>query len=468
MININKQSNLKNIINLFLSNLFKFLSSLIIIFTLPNFLGVENYGYYKIFLLYLSYLGIFHFGFIDGIYLKYVGENLESLDQIKFRTYFYFFVGFQILITIFLIIFVVFFLSNYRLLILIFVIVNLVPINVITYFQFISQITSRFNEYSRRLFFLSILNLVSVLLLIIFNLTNYFYILLFSTISNLILFSIYIITYKSFIFGLRIKLQSFVDEIFELFKLGFPLLLSNFILILLLSIDRLFVEYIFDIYSFSIYAFSFSILVLINLFVSSISTVLFPFFKKIDKTILSNSYSSLNLILNFIVFLGLFIYFPIYILIPTFLPDYIDSLSIIRIALPGLVFTSSITALAHNIYKVFNNNKEFLLIGIISLISLILFLYISYLYLPNIENVAYATLFGMIFWYVLLHEFNKKKYKIFYFKNFIYSLFFVTVFLVLSSNENIVISGFLYLVFYGGFFLLEFTNLKKALLIIRH
>jgi len=464
----NNQSSINSILEVFFSNFFKFLSSLIIIFILPNLLGVENYGFYKVFLLYLSYLGIFHFGFIDGIYLKYGGNKLENLDQVKFRTYFFFFFVFQLIIYLFLTILILSFLTSQRLIIYLFVLVNLIPINVTTYFQFISQITFRFNEYSKRLYFLSILNLISVFLLYFFNLTNYIYILAFSTLTNVILFSQYLYTYRNFIFGVRIKLKLFLKDIFELFALGIPLLLSNFATIILLSLDRLFIEFFFNILSFSIYAFSYSILVLINLVVSSISTVLYPVFKKIDKLTLSKSYSGFNLLINSIVFLGLFIYFPIYIFLPTFLPNYAESLSIIRIALPTLVFTSIITALTHNIYKVFNNNKQFFLIGLITIISLLLFLYITFYYFPSIENLAYTTLFGMAFWFVLLHEFMKKKYSIPYFKNFIISILLVGIYLFLTTSENIYLSGFLYLVIYLAFILFEFTNLKKALLMIRH
>lgn len=460
---LNNQSSLYYIIKVFFSNFFKFISSLIIIFLLPNILGVENYGFYKVYLLYLSYLGIFHFGFIDGIYLKYGGIKLENLDKVKFRTYFFFFIVFQLILFLFFTILVGLFLSGHRLIIFLFVLFNLIPINVTTYFQFISQITFRFNEYSQRLYVLSILNLISVLFLYMLNLTNYIYILIFSTLANIFLLTLYLYTYRDLIFGEKIKFKKFVREILELFTLGMPLLLSNLSTIMLLSIDKLFVEFFFDISSFSIYSFSYSILVLINLVVSSISTVLYPVFKKINISVLSKSYSNLNLLLNAIVFLGLFIYFPIRFLLPIFLPNYIESLSIIRIALPSLIFTSTISSLTHNLYKVHNNNKQFFWIGVIAIVSLLIFLFISYFYNPSIINLAYTTLIGMAFWYFLLHEYIKKKYSILYFRNFIISILVVLIYLFLSDVENLILSGSLYLGFYLVFFLHEFTNLKQTL-----
>ena len=59
------------------SNIIKLISSILIAFVIPNLLGLTNYGYYKVFVLYLTYIGLFHFGFIDGIYLKFGGLSYE-------------------------------------------------------------------------------------------------------------------------------------------------------------------------------------------------------------------------------------------------------------------------------------------------------------------------------------------------------------------------------------------------------
>lgn len=49
-------------------------------FFLPRYLSIESYGYYKVFQLYVNYLGIAHLGFVDGIYLKYGGREIRDID----------------------------------------------------------------------------------------------------------------------------------------------------------------------------------------------------------------------------------------------------------------------------------------------------------------------------------------------------------------------------------------------------
>ena len=51
---------------------------------LPKYLSIETYAGLKTFLLYTSYVGILHFGYVDGIYIRYGGKEKEELYQGKF------------------------------------------------------------------------------------------------------------------------------------------------------------------------------------------------------------------------------------------------------------------------------------------------------------------------------------------------------------------------------------------------
>lgn len=66
----------------------------------PKVLGVMEYGYYKIFTLYLAYAMLLHFGFPDGILLIYGGKNYQEINQTEFRVYTRFFISFQTIISI--------------------------------------------------------------------------------------------------------------------------------------------------------------------------------------------------------------------------------------------------------------------------------------------------------------------------------------------------------------------------------
>lgn len=53
-----------------MSNLVSLLVSTLVVFLIPKLIGVEDYGYWQLFLFYASYVGFLHFGWNDGISLS--------------------------------------------------------------------------------------------------------------------------------------------------------------------------------------------------------------------------------------------------------------------------------------------------------------------------------------------------------------------------------------------------------------
>ena len=55
--------------------------SVILTLLLPKVLGVAEFGYWQLFIFYLGYVGFFHFGINDGVYLIHGGETRDALDK---------------------------------------------------------------------------------------------------------------------------------------------------------------------------------------------------------------------------------------------------------------------------------------------------------------------------------------------------------------------------------------------------
>ena len=89
---------LKNIISVAMSNIVNFGTSFIIGFILPTILTVGDYGNYRTYTLYLSIVYLFHFGFSDGIYIKYVGLEVSDLDHQEVHSEHTFSLIFQLLV----------------------------------------------------------------------------------------------------------------------------------------------------------------------------------------------------------------------------------------------------------------------------------------------------------------------------------------------------------------------------------
>lgn len=69
---------IKNISYSFSANLISLLISAFMVMFVPKLLSVNDYGLWQLFLFYYSYLGFLHFGWEDGIYLRYAGKSLRN------------------------------------------------------------------------------------------------------------------------------------------------------------------------------------------------------------------------------------------------------------------------------------------------------------------------------------------------------------------------------------------------------
>ena len=74
--------------------------SMVLVFIVPKALGVKEYSYWQLYTFYITYTGFFHFGWADGIYLKYGGKKYEELDKNYFNRQFWLLTFFEIFVAI--------------------------------------------------------------------------------------------------------------------------------------------------------------------------------------------------------------------------------------------------------------------------------------------------------------------------------------------------------------------------------
>ena len=444
MQNTKNEKNFSKILYVILGNFIKLTTSIAIAFLIPDILGLTDYGFYKVFLLYVTYIGFFQFGFVDGIYLKYGGTDYDDLCNENFRAFFRFYLIFQLSIVFGGFIVVNLFLKGDRQFIFNLLMINLFLLNLTAYFQFVSQITSRFREYSNRLIVYSVGNLFSVGIMFFFRLDSYkiFISLLLSV--NLLILIWYVYTYRKIVFGNITKFMFIQSDLVSNFKKGIPLLLANFSATLMLTVDKQVVELFFPVDDFAIYSFAYSMLVIITAFISAISITIYPLLKKIQMEKLHIFYDKYDSLIIILVCIGMIGYFPLKFLIPTVLPDYASSLSIFRIVMPALIFTSSVSTIKHNIIKVLDKNNQFFYITLISVVITVSLNLVAYFYFGSLVGISASTVFGIFIWYALTEIYINKKLKTKWLSKLIIAVFSMLIFYTSTLIDNIFISGFLY------------------------
>ena len=156
------RSFLRNMLKVALGQGVSLLSGVAVGLLLPKALGLEDYGFLKIYTLYVAYTALLHLGFADGILLHLAGKEYESLDKTRMRTYTQFFVAMQSILGAVLLVAGALVADPDYSFIIAMLGVNMVIINLTTYYQFISQAVQRFSEYSFKNLVVAVLKLLFV------------------------------------------------------------------------------------------------------------------------------------------------------------------------------------------------------------------------------------------------------------------------------------------------------------------
>ena len=135
----------KNLLKVFSANFIALIVGIIDGFFIPAFLKIDQYAYLKTYTLYAGYIGIFHFGLLDGIYLKYGGKSKENIDKEALKYEHNFTIIFQLVITS---IFLIFAFLKKDLIILTFAL-SIIPVNMQTYFSFLYQALGEMGTFAK-------------------------------------------------------------------------------------------------------------------------------------------------------------------------------------------------------------------------------------------------------------------------------------------------------------------------------
>lgn len=444
----------KNTIKVIVSNFALLSSSILVGLILPKILGVEQYGYYKLFMLYNVYGALLHFGFVDGILLYFGGKDYTKINKVKFRSITRFFIYFELIVSTILVICSLF-ISNdiYRFA---FVAVGIYSfiLNTFTYFQYFTQAIMNFDFLSKVNIFQALSTSIIILTLLFLiklkwiNDVNYKQYIYCFIVTYLIILIIYIFKYHALIFGEVVSLVRVKELIIFLFKIGFPVTISYQISNLILNLDNQYISIFFSNRTFGEYSFAYSLISLTTTVITAISTVIFPYLNKENKTNALKNYSSnVSYILGLIYFL-IIVYFPVQIFVRVILPEYVASLGFFRILLPGVGITSCISLIIFNYFKITNNSIKYLILGIAVLVFAIVFNYLAYIIFKNPYAIAISSIIVLFLWYLLGNAYFHWKYKILKDKNTLYILLMTLTFELVTLVRNTIVSLVLYMIVY--------------------
>lgn len=442
-----KSGLIANILKVVSSNMLIIISGMFTSLLIPKIMTISDYGVFKTFTLYVSYVGICSLGIIDGVYLKYGGYDYSSLDRLKIRLYSKIVLYSQSILMLIVLAITIFYINTATGFVLFMLALNMFANNVTSYYQHVSQATKRFNELSLRNITKAILTIVSVSFLVLsyyldWFLTDYILYITIVVLLNYVLMIWYIITYRDITFGKHVRLSEEKDNVLKLIITGFPLLFSNLCSTIILSLDRQFVNILYDSITYAYYAFAYNMLTIITTTVIAISSVIYPYFKRTDEDELKKNYPKLfSLILIFSIFC-LNGYFVLDYFIRWFLPHYTASLSTFKLILPSMIFTSLITILIHNYYKTLGKSNRFFANSLFILVLSAIFNFFAYIIFDNVNAISIFSVISLAIWLLMVDIQLFKKINL---KNYLYLAIMVTLYYVCVFAENLMIGFVFYL-----------------------
>lgn len=357
-----------------LSNLLTLVISTLVILIVPKLIGVYEYGLWQLFIFYSSYVGILHFGWLDGIYLRYGGENYEHLNKGLFKSQFIILLLSQIMISLIVILLSCIFFQYDTKKIFYGVSIIIVIVNLKTFFQFVLQMTNRVAVYAISNFISSIVYVVLLISLIWIGIRDYQQF-IFSYIIGQLMSLIYCLFLCKDIVLSKMELNLKVNyvEIKNNVVAGIKLVVSNVAGMLIIGIVRFGIQEGWSVRTFGKVSLVLSVSNLLMVFVGAISLVLFPILRRTGINQINQIYTSLRGILMLIVILGMFSYFPIIVLVPRWLPKYRDALIYMSILFPVAAYQAEFEMLHNTFFKVLRMEKQLMIINIFSLaLSLVL------------------------------------------------------------------------------------------------
>lgn len=383
----------KNASVAFLAQGVAFIVSVVTTLLVPKILGVEQYGYWQLFIFYQSYVGFFHLGLNDGVYLVCGGQTRNEIDKKLCNSQMIVGTGIQTLFAVIVMAAVCFAdLGNERTFILICTAAFLVVKNLADYIGYLFQAMNETIQFSKTAMLERLVFLVLLIVLIVLGVDSFEYYVSAYLIAGLIRLAYCLFHARDFLISGFIGAKSASVEVIKSVAIGIKLMLANIASMLILGFARFFIDLVWGIETFGKLSLSLSMVNFFLAFVSQFAMVLFPALRQgnpdVQKKFFVVARETLSLLFPFVYIL----YFPLKWILSWWLPAYADSLVFIAFLLPICVFDSKMNICCTTMFKVRREERLLLKINLaIALLSCSLTLVGVYVF-----GSVYYVIFGVV------------------------------------------------------------------------
>lgn len=452
---------IKNLLYSVSANIISMLVSAVLLILLPNLLGETEYGYWQLYLFYTSYVGFFHFGIVDGIYLRIGGEEYNKLDRNLYASQFCVLTFFEIILATVIAIFASIYIPN----------VNKIHVIVLTcicmviyiannYMTYILQATNRIKPYAIVVMAEKMVFALYVGVCWVCKVKSFEVIAIGDIWGKVFAMAIALIYCKNIIFCRILSLKQTLSEMLVNLSIGSKLVLANVASMLITGIVRLAIENYWSIEVFGKISLAMSISNMLMVFVNAVSVVVFPMLKRMEEEKLGETYEKIRDFLMIVLLGTLIFYYPAKVILIMLLPAYAESMRYMALMFPVCVFDCKISLLANTYLKALRKEKDILLINLFSVLISVITTIITVYVIHSLELAVVSIVVILAIKCGIAEMLLAKNMKISVYKDMLIEIVFVAAFIVTSWYLN----NWIATIIYGGMYIIYlFWKKDKAL-----
>lgn len=339
--------------------------SIITTLLLPKIMGVEEFGYWQLFIFYVSYVGFFHLGLNDGVYLLNGGKTRAQIDRPAIASQFAFGMVYQSAMALALMLvawfgdvdadrgFVVFMTALY-----------LVVNNAWNYLGYTLQAMNETKRFSMSVALNGLVYIGPLVLMILLRQTDFMPYVVFYTIARTVSLGYCLWQTRDILNSGLLPLKETAQLAWGSIRVGAQLMIANVASTLILGISRFLIDAAWGIEVFSIVSFSISMTTFILTFVNQVSMVLFPALRQEDDREVASFFVTIRDGLDLLLPASYLFYAPVVALLDLWVPAYHESLVLFALLLPLCVFDGKMDLVGTTYLKVLRGEGQLLRINL--------------------------------------------------------------------------------------------------------
>lgn len=442
-----------------IANVVSFLVGVIVIALVPKALGVVEYGYFQLFVFFMGYSGFFHFGWVDGIVLRYAGARFEDLDRHLYagQVRLYLLCDFTLWGTVALVS-ILSFGEDERLFVLLCTAGTATIMLFNGFLRLTLQATNRIKAYAFLILVERTVYLVAVLIVLFSGSRDFRFFVLSFTLGQAATLSGAIWFCRDLIFTSAAKFFAVCSEAIACLRCGSKLMLANIVSLLILGVVRFGIERVWGIATFGKISLILSVISILFVFVNAASVALLPALRREENEHFRAMYLPARTMLCWFLLICFVFAYPASEIFALWLPDYADALVYLPLILPLCLFESSVSLLTGTYLKVVRCERELLLGNVVALIVSAVLFAISVLVLKSLAFAVFSMTMALIVRSFVLEKFLRSKLGISAMPVFVTELIATVTYIVTACF----VGGYVGTLFYLSFLVVAFVVSRRT------